>query len=87
MIEFNIPLPAGVSIAAALVIGVGYLCWQGRGIVERLKRVEENTENHEEFCNERYAKVDKRLENIETTQAEMREDISWIKAKLNGDKP
>ena len=88
MFELQIPMPAAASIAIAVVIGVGWLSWQARGIVGRIRRVEENSEKHEEECKarakqmaEKFDKIDSHLATIYEVQTEMRENIAYLKAR------
>ena len=77
--NFEIPVQLGVEISILAVALYGV--WKvGRWML----KVELRMNNHEQLCERRATRVDKTLQSLLDNQIEIREDVAFIKAKLNG---
>ena len=82
----EISIPQLLSDYGFWIFAGAAFAWYGRGLFNRVGRLEEKIALHEETCEAHWQKNGERLDKIEATQTEIRTDIAFIKAKLNGDK-
>ena len=82
MIEISAPEWIGEA-AFWIAVGAG-AAWFAAKTLARLRRVEENTANHEAMCESRHEKINEALAALNESQTAMREDIAFIKARITG---